>query len=103
MLLLKYGRWITTVNSPLNGLVCREKDPKRSQHPVVDREESTWLLDDDSPGGGTDIKTLMITLAKPPLTQDEITWKRGRATPFVHVAWSFAAIPSPRICYHFHH
>ena len=36
-----------------------------------------WSLDSGEEPDGEVIKTLMISLVKPPLTETEITWKRG--------------------------
>lgn len=50
---------------------------------AVDTEESMWCLEDDQDEHGEDVKTLMISLVRPPLTETEITWKKGelRAQP----------------------
>lgn len=44
---------------------------------MVDVEESMWSLDEEEGQDGEDCKVLMITLVKPPLTEDEVMWKKG--------------------------
>lgn len=67
----------------------RAETSKRGRYAVVDVDESMWILDDDDGANGGEergiatarsAKTLMITLVKPPLTQDEIMWKKGKQT-----------------------
>ena len=59
--------------------VCsgREEEGKRNNYAVVDVEESLWSLDDEEDTQGEATKLLMITLVKPPLSEDEIMWKKG--------------------------
>ena len=46
----------------------------------MDVEESVWCLDGDEDSKGQACKTLMISLVRPPLTETEITWKKGGAS-----------------------
>lgn len=55
-----------------------DEESKRQDYCVVDVEESCWSLEEDIDANGEDCKLLTITLARPPLTQDEITWKKGQ-------------------------
>jgi hypothetical protein len=56
-----------------NELALRRAYWRRDDAAVVDCEESLWSLLDGEEG-----KTLMVSLAKPALTETEATWKRGR-------------------------
>jgi len=65
----------------LKGIECaiqRDEEGKRKDYAVVDVEESLWSLDDEEVAGGQAIKLLMITLVKPPLSEDEVMWKKGQ-------------------------
>lgn len=54
-----------------------EEAARRPDYQVIDTAESLWSLDDEELNG-EDVRILMITLARPELTQDEITWKKGQ-------------------------
>ena len=56
----------------------RDEEGKRKDYAFVDVEESLWSLDDEEDASGQAIKLLMITLVKPPLSEDEIMWKKGQ-------------------------
>jgi len=56
----------------------RDEEGKRKDYAVIDVEESLWSLDDEEDASGQAIKLLMITLVKPPLSEDEIMWKKGQ-------------------------
>ena len=43
----------------------------------MDVEESLWSLDEEDDAQGRPAKMLMITLVKPPLSEDEVLWKKG--------------------------
>ena len=58
--------------------VAREEEGRRKDYAVVDVEESLWSLDDEEDAQGQAIKLLMITLVKPPLSEDEVMWKKGK-------------------------
>ncbi|KAL3154051.1 hypothetical protein ABBQ32_013597 [Trebouxia sp. C0010 RCD-2024] len=45
---------------------------------VVDVEESMWALDEDWDGSTDATRSLMISLARPAPTPEEITWKKGQ-------------------------
>ncbi|KAL3140047.1 hypothetical protein ABBQ38_004327 [Trebouxia sp. C0009 RCD-2024] len=45
---------------------------------VVDVEESMWALDEDWDGSTDATRSLMISLARPAPTLEEITWKQGQ-------------------------
>lgn len=51
---------------------------KASYRGVVDPPECMWSLDDETDDNGEKIKLLMITLVKPPLTEDEMQWKKHK-------------------------
>ena len=55
----------------------REEEDRRKDYAVVDMEESLWSLDEEEDASGQAIKLLMITIVKPPLSEDEIMWKKG--------------------------
>ena len=48
---------------------------------MVDVAESLWSLDESEDEAGKETRTLLINLVKPPLTDDEVTWKKGE------IAW----------------
>lgn len=52
------------------------RDPKKYR--VVDVEESMWSLDEDTNEAGEDCKCLLVNLVKPPRTESEIKWKKGK-------------------------
>ena len=43
----------------------------------MDTLESLWCLDEDRNAAGQRVQQLMVTLVKPPLTSDEVRWKKG--------------------------
>ena len=43
----------------------------------MDAENSTWSLDEEKSASGEKSKVLSILLARPPLSEDEIKWKKG--------------------------
>ena len=45
---------------------------------MVDVEESMWALDEDWDGSTDATRSLMLSLARPALTTEEVTWKKGR-------------------------
>ena len=55
----------------------RGEEAKRPSYSVIDEEESLWSLDEEDDAQGQPVKVLMITLVKPPLSEDEIRWKKG--------------------------
>lgn len=56
----------------------REEAARRPDYCVVEPGEALWALEDDEDEEGERIKLLMVTLPKPPLTEEEILWKKGR-------------------------
>jgi curved DNA-binding protein CbpA/HSP20 family molecular chaperone IbpA len=52
------------------------KNPKEYQ--VVDVYESMWSLDEETDEQGEDCKCIMVNLVRPPLTQSEKLWKKGK-------------------------
>lgn len=55
-----------------------EEERKQKEYRVVDVDECSWYLEDDVDGQGEKCKMLTVTLAKPPLSEDEIKWKKGK-------------------------
>lgn len=51
---------------------------------VVDVEESMWALDEDWDGSTDATRSLMISLARPAPTPEEITWKKGDDQTHAH-------------------
>jgi hypothetical protein len=45
---------------------------------VITPEQCVWSLDDEVDDDGEDIKLLMITLVKRPVTDEEREWKKGK-------------------------
>ena len=45
--------------------------------------DSLWVLDDSQSEQGEAVKVLALHLARPPLTESELTWKRGAHGPLV--------------------
>lgn len=56
--------------------VPREEE-QRGAWQAVHAAESAWSLDDPDGPPGARRRLLLISLAKPPLTETEVTWKKG--------------------------
>jgi len=54
-----------------------EAEARSDEYRVVDVAASSWQLEDDIGQDGEKCKLLSLTLVRPPLTDDEIHWKRG--------------------------
>jgi HSP20 family molecular chaperone IbpA len=54
-----------------------EEEARSDEYRVVDVDACSWQLEDDIGGDGERCKLLSINLIRPPLTEDEIQWKRG--------------------------
>lgn len=54
-----------------------EEAARRPDYRAVDVDDCLWSLDEEEVDG-EEVRILMLTLAKPPLTQDEELWKKGR-------------------------
>ncbi len=54
----------------------------------VDVEESMWALDEDLDNSNDASHSLMISLARPAITTEETTWKKGTVLAYVPVAAS---------------
>ena len=59
----------------LQFLNCSEQ---QANNQVVDVEESMWALDEDWDGSTDATRSLMVSLARPALTAEEVTWKKGK-------------------------
>eukprot|EP00887_Chlorella_sp_A99_P002814 scaffold6.g2814.t1 len=55
-----------------------DDEARRRDYAVVDPLQCMWSLDEDCDAAGERCKVLMITLVKPPLSEEEVTWKKGR-------------------------
>ncbi len=58
-------------------MVCSEEEARQRAYRVVVVPECVWSLDEEDDVGGEPVKMLMLTLVKPPLTEEEIKWKKG--------------------------
>lgn len=56
---------------------CRPADGTQAEAAAVNADYSTWSLDEEVSASGERSKVLSILLARPPLTEDEIKWKKG--------------------------
>ncbi|KAL6778128.1 hypothetical protein ACKKBG_A17025 [Auxenochlorella protothecoides x Auxenochlorella symbiontica] len=54
-----------------------EEAGRRRAYAAVDVDECLWSLDEEELGGEA-VRILMVTLARPELTEEEITWKKGQ-------------------------
>ncbi len=54
-----------------------EEEARSDEYQVVDVAACSWQLEDDISEDGGKCKLLTLTLVRPPLTDDEIQWKRG--------------------------
>ena len=63
---------------PARLLACREEEGRRSDYQVLDLPQCLWSLEEDVDGEGGRCKLLMLTLARPEATEEEVTWKKGR-------------------------
>ena len=59
-------------------MCCRGVESEGQPWEAVDVHESMWCLEDDVDEAGETLKTLMISLIRPPPTDGEITWKKGK-------------------------
>lgn len=57
-----------------------EEEQKRNkgEYKVVEIDQCCWSLDDDVSAEGDKCKMLMVTLARPDPTEEEIRWKKGK-------------------------
>lgn len=55
-----------------------EEETKREDYRVIAAEECSWSLEEDTDGAGERCKLLTVTLVRPPPTEEEVTWKKGR-------------------------
>ena len=69
--------FLTWAHSMLHASMYRQEEGRGGTWEAVDLEESMWSLDSSEDVDGEAIRTLMISLVKPPLTETEVTWKRG--------------------------
>ena len=70
----------------LQTLNCSEP---RAKNQVVDVEESMWALDEDWDGSTDATRSLMLSLARPAPTAEEVTWKKGKEKAFdLFVTWA---------------
>ena len=51
---------------------------KEGDRASIDVEESLWALDEDLDCSSDAYHSLMISLVRPAITPDEITWKKGK-------------------------
>lgn len=58
-------------------LGCRGGEKEGQPWEAVDVDESMWCLEDDVDEAQETVKTLMISLIRPPPTEREISWKKG--------------------------
>jgi hypothetical protein len=56
----------------------REEEARRRDYRPVDPEQSAWTLDDDEDETGERCRMLTVVLARPPPTEEEVAYKRGR-------------------------
>ena len=59
------------------GSCAPREEEQRGGWQAVDAAESAWSLDDPDGPPGARRRLLLISLAKPPLTETEVTWKKG--------------------------
>lgn len=55
-----------------------EEEQRNAHYAAVDVTESLWSLDADSNSDGQKVQLLTVSLVRPPLTADEVMWKKGR-------------------------
>lgn len=59
------------------GSCAPREEEQRGGWQAVDAAESAWSLDEPDGPPGARRRLLLISLAKPPLTETEVTWKKG--------------------------
>ena len=59
------------------GSCAPREEEQRGAWQAVGAAESAWSLDDPDGLPGARRRLLLISLAKPPLTETEVTWKKG--------------------------
>lgn len=55
-----------------------EEEARRRDYAVLDPGECMWSLDEDWDAAGQRCKVLMVSLVRPPLTEEEVVWRKGR-------------------------
>lgn len=58
-------------------LQTSEEEQRNADYAAVDVTESLWSLDADSTSDGQKVQLLTVSLVRPPLTADEVMWKKG--------------------------
>jgi hypothetical protein len=65
----------------------REEEQRAGGWQAVDPGESAWSLDEADGPPGARRRLLLVSLARPPLTDTEVTWKKGaRCKAGTHLA-----------------
>ncbi len=57
--------------------MCRDEANRRSDYKVVELKECLWSLEEDCNAEGERCKLLMLTMARPERTEEEVTFKKG--------------------------
>lgn len=55
-----------------------EEASRRGSYQVIEPTEGCWSLEEDVDGSGERCKLLVVMLARPPPTEEEVQWKKGR-------------------------
>lgn len=56
---------------------AREEEARRRDYRVLEPEQCLWSLEEDVDAAGERCKLLVLTLARPEPTEEEVTWKKG--------------------------
>ena len=64
---------------PTAAAAGREEEARRQDYCPVDPPQCLWSLEEDVDGQGERCKLLVLTLARPDPTEEEVTWKKGEA------------------------
>ncbi len=74
--------------------MCREEEKKNKEYQVVDVHESMWSLDEEDDASGQPCKVLMVSLVRPPPTEDEIMFRKGAPIRVTHALLDDDNVPS---------
>ncbi|PSC71468.1 heat shock [Micractinium conductrix] len=54
------------------------EEARSRDYTVIDQAQCVWSLEEDCDASGERCKLLVLTLARPPPTEEEVTWKKGK-------------------------
>lgn len=58
-------------------LPCSQEEYRRNDYAVIVPEQCVWSLEEDTSAEGERCKLLVVTMARPDPTEEEVTYKKG--------------------------